>query len=104
MINGEHTRHHLSALWNLLQSGVVHATSLSGYNLFFSDPSGWNFDPAQEFCSNPAEAAYGSHVRSAPVYHNCNRGSCWGVELVALKASTTVSGDVVPTAAVAVVD
>ena len=35
MINGEHTCHHLSALRNLLQSGVVHATSLSGYNLLF---------------------------------------------------------------------
>ena len=33
MINGEHTCHHLSALWNLLQSGVVHATSLGRYNL-----------------------------------------------------------------------
>ena len=33
MINGEHTRHHLGALRNFLQNGVVHATSLNGYNL-----------------------------------------------------------------------
>ena len=35
MINGEHTRHHLGALRNFLQSGVVHATSLGRYNLLF---------------------------------------------------------------------
>ena len=35
MINGEHTRHHLGALRNFLQSGVIHATSLSRYNLLF---------------------------------------------------------------------
>ena len=45
--------------------------------------------------------AYDSHVRSAPVYHNCNRGSCWGVELVALEASAAMSGNGVPTAVVA---
>ena len=44
-----------------------------------------------------------SHVQSAPGYHNCNRGSCWGVELEALEASAAVSGNGVPTAAVAVV-
>ena len=57
----------------------------------------------QESCSNSAEVADGSHVKSAPDYHNCNRGSCWGVELIALEASAAVSGNGVPTAAVAVV-
>ena len=42
-------------------------------------------------------------MRNAPVYHNCNRGSCRGGELVALKASAAASGNVVPTAVVAVV-
>ena len=57
----------------------------------------------QESCSYSTEVADGSHVQSAPGYHNCNRGSCWGVELVALEVSAAVSGDVVPTAAVVVV-
>jgi len=35
VINGERTRHHLSALRNFLQSGVVHTTSLVRYNLLF---------------------------------------------------------------------
>jgi len=35
VFNGEHTRHHLGALRNFLQSGVVHATSLGRYNLLF---------------------------------------------------------------------
>ena len=55
----------------------------------------------QESCSNSAEVADGSHVKSAPDYHNCNRGSCWGEDLVALKASAAVSGNEVSTAAVA---
>ena len=42
-------------------------------------------------------------MQSAPDYHNCNMGSCWGMELVALKAFVVVSESGVPTAAVAVV-
>ena len=103
MINGERTRHHLGALRDFLQSGVVHTTSLGRYNLLFSDPSGWNLDSAQESCSYSAEVADGSHVQSAPGYHNCNMGSCWGEDLVTLKVSAVVSGNGVPTAAVAVV-
>ena len=103
MVNGEHTRHYLSAFGNVFQGGVVHSTSLSRYNLLFLILLAGTLTPAQESCSDPAEVAYGSHVRNAPVYHNCNRGSCWGVELVALKASAAVSENGVPTAAVAVV-
>ena len=33
MVNGEHTRHYLSAFGNVFQGGVVHATSLGRYNL-----------------------------------------------------------------------
>ena len=47
--------------------------------------------------------ADGSHMQSAPDYHNCDRGSCWGEDLIALKASAAVSGNGVPTAAVAAV-
>ena len=56
-----------------------------------------------ESCSYSAEVADDSLMQSAPGYHNCNRGSCWGEDLVALKASAAVSGNGVPTAAVAVV-
>ena len=34
MINGKHTRHHLSTLRNILQCGVVHTSSFSRYDLF----------------------------------------------------------------------
>ena len=34
MVNGEHARHYLSTLWNILQGGVVHTTSLDRYSLF----------------------------------------------------------------------
>ena len=57
----------------------------------------------QESCNYSAEVADGSHVQSAPGYHNYNMGSCWGEVLVALKASAAVSENGVPTAAVAVV-
>ena len=33
MVNRKHTRHHLSALRNVFQGGVVHTTSLGRYNL-----------------------------------------------------------------------
>ena len=33
MVNGKHTRHHLSTLRNILQSGVVHTSSLNRCNL-----------------------------------------------------------------------
>ena len=57
----------------------------------------------RESCSYSTEVADGSHVQSAPNYHNCNMGSCWGEDLVTLKASAAVSENGVPTADVAVV-
>ena len=103
MINGEHTHHHLGVLRNFLQSGVVHATSLNGYNLLFL------------ILLTRTLTRHRSLVVILPRWHTavmCKVPQITtivigvvvgGVELVALKAFAAVSESGVPTAAVAVV-
>ena len=103
MVNGEHTRHHLSAFRNIFQGGVVHATSLNGYNLLLlvllARTLTWRRSlvvilprwHTKVTCKVPQITTIVTGVVVG------------GVELVALKASAAVSGNGVPTAAVAVV-
>ena len=89
----------MGALWDFLQSGVVHATSLGRYNLLFLILLAGTLTQ----CKSLVVILPRWQTAVTGKVPNCNRGSFWGVELVALEASAAVSGNGVPTAAVAVV-
>ena len=103
MINGERTRHHLGALRDFLQSGVVHATSLGRYNLLLLILlTGTLTQRRSPVVILPRWQT--AVTGKAPQVTTIVTGVIVGrVELVALEASAAVSGNGVPTAAVAVV-
>ena len=102
MINGKYTSHHFSTLRNILQCGVVHTSGFSRYDLFLL------------ILLTGTLTQCGSLVVILPRWHRAVTCEVpqfttivtgivvGGVELVALEASAAVSGNGVPTAAVAV--
>ena len=103
MINGEHTRHHLGALRNFLQSGVVHTTSLGRYNLLFLILLAGTLTQRRSLVVILPRWQT-TVTRKVPQVTTIVTGVViGGMELVALGASAAVSENGVPTAAVAVV-
>ena len=103
MINGERTSHHLGALRNFLQSGVVHTTSLGRYNLLLLILLTGTLTQRRSPIVILPRWQTAVTCKVPQVTTIITGIVVGGVELVALEASATVSGDIVPTAAVAVV-
>ena len=101
MINGERTRHHLSALRNFLQSSVGHTTSLGRYNLLLLILLAGTL--TQRWSLVVILPRWQTAVTcKVPQVTTIVTGVVVGREvLVALKASAAVSENGVPTVAVA---
>ena len=103
MINGERTRHHLGALRNFLQSGVVHKTSLGRYNLLFLILLAGTLTQRGSLVDILSRWQTAVTCKVPQITTIVIGVVVGGVELVALKAFAAVSESGVPTAAVAVV-
>ena len=101
MVNGEHTRHYLSAFGNVFQGGVVHSTSLSRYNLLFLILLAGTLTQRRSLVVILPRWHTAVTCKVPQITTIVTGVVVGGVELVALKASNAVLGNGVPTAAVA---